>query len=380
MRKKDTNFYTHFFNTQIFEVLLQSFAKKTNTLFENLIKEFNEQQQQQLHSSISSRSSKKDKKPFIFIPYIEKALYEMTTIEKHFSFPTFQINLKGNNFSKPIVSQIFDFSSIKLPEQFDFYYFSNSQLLNKVLSPKNSTVTQNAKFFDSRYKINRAQMRKAEGNKKVNKEDLEEEMKDCIKCFLLKIFSSEDLDDGEINSVKEVIAEDFGLTFFIKTIYDAILVNDSIEKYVSEDSLKQLNDIYVYTIGLISKNPPNQSTIYKLSRLYKTAIKIVDRKQKTTLLDEVFKAKGGRQDIINQPAFWEQWINPEILKSGFQKTKIEEEKGKLMTQILIDLIPTLKIFKLNKTVSRQILEEIGKKNIKVEGIMSSFRSQYEGMI
>ncbi|MCQ2817173.1 MAG: hypothetical protein MJ252_07900 [archaeon] len=316
---------------------------------------------------------KKDSK--VFLLTIENYIKELYIEDQKFIFPSVSFDLKPGIYEKNITETLFDFSTLEVPKEFTCYYYSKTQINTKVLNQRTSMVTKAAKFLDSREKINKAKIRKCSATGKASKEEIEEEMRENLKYFLIKIFSSEMIDENEIKVVKDTLIEEYGMNFFIKNIYEAVvLLNENEEKYLNEESFKTLTDTLIYLLNFLSNSPKcnEVSFLNRMIKIYKVSMKTSDRKHKVLIFQEIIKGKS-KIPVLDKSIFWEQWANAEFDKEGVKKVKNEEEKSKIISQILLGLIPTLKQFKLEKNVMINILEEISQKNIKIEALLSSFK-------
>ena len=391
--KEDKKFYSEFFDTQLFQLFTQNIANDELNYFKSMINEYNKNNKFSNDENNGISQEKYIKKIYLITPdYLGIKEKNMKTIENKIK-EKYKLNEEKDEEGLYINNK----RITEYIQLIDNNNYINSNC-NIYLMPENADKTgKNANLNDkSKPQISEAiakQLKKfvRTKTKRELSEKEQEEIKEKIKDFTVKIFKSEDIETDDTHLKKDLqneINTNFGREFFIsllsKNSSNIILLKDNAFNLLWTLIYNTL--LYLLQIEENSKTLGQIVALLKCTRFFGKEEKetvgyfITEEKKSTVTLWNIYKQKIRGYPKVNQAILWNKWYE---INLNLEKEKEKEEVKKRVLLNLCDLMIELELIKsfIKNTLEQLIKKVFGRneeknKNILQEVIQKIVQSKY----
>ena len=378
--KEDKKFYNEFFDTQLFQLFTQNIANDELNYFRSMINDYNKNNKFSNDENNGVIQEKYVKKIYLITPdYLGIKEKNIKTIENKIK-EKYKLNeekdeeglyIKNKKITEYI--QIIDNNN----------YINNN--CNIYLMPenedrKNAYLTDISKPHISEAIAKRLKKFVRTKTKRELSEKEQEEIKEKIKDFTVKIFKSEDIETDDAHLKKDLqndINTNFGREFFISLLSK----NTSNIILLKDNAFNLLWTLIYNTLLYLLQIEENSKTLGQIVALLKCTMFfgkeeketvgyfITEEKKNTVTIWNTFKQKIQGYPKVNQAILWNKWY--EINLNAEKEKKKEEEVKKRVLFNLCDLMIELELIKsfIKNTLEQLIKKVFGKNEEKNKNIL-----------
>ena len=368
VHKDDRKFYNEFIDTQLFQLFTQNIVKDESSYFKTMLEEYNKNNGKFINDKIMERNNFDIKKIYIISPdyldindkdknlILEKMNEKYILSEEEFDdkrITEYMENIEEKNYENNNLN-VYIIPKEKEPE---IKYKKTFSLLNNILTNKNSekiVLGQMKKYI--RIKQNMNEMSQKE----------QDELKERIKDFTIKIFKSEELNTKDNNLIKEMLNDintNIGREFFVNLLSK----NTTNIILLKNDFFILLGTLIYNTLLSIIPLDENEKILEQIVRLIKS-LKYFGKEEKETIgfiirgeirstitLWNIYKQKIQTYPKVNQTNLWFKWYQISLTNEKNRddinvKKNIILDMCKLMVEIELD----------NIFIKKKTLEELVK--------------------
>ena len=368
VHKDDRKFYNEFIDTQLFQLFTQNIVKDESSYFKTMLEEYNKNNGKFINDKIMERNNFDVKKIYIISPdyldindkdknlILEKINEKYILSEEEFDdkrITEYMENIEEKNYENNNLN-VYILPKEKEPE---IKYKKTFSLLNNILTNKNSekiVLGQMKKYI--RIKQNMNEMSQKE----------QDELKERIEDFTIKIFKSEELNTKDNNLIKEMLNDintNIGREFFVNLLSK----NTTNIILLKNDFFILLGTLIYNTLLSIIPLDENEKILEQIVRLIKS-LKYFGKEEKETIgfiirgeirstitLWNIYKQKIQTYPKVNQTNLWFKWYQISLTNEKNRddinvKKNIILDMCKLMVEIELD----------NIFIKKKTLEELVK--------------------
>ena len=362
--KEDKKFYDEFIDTQLFQLFTQNVVKDELNYFKNKVDDYTKHGKQFMPKK--EKEHYNNKKLYIISPdYLDirnkkdnenilgeiNQKYDLNAIEKNKEKIAQNMQIideKNYIIDKLKIYIIPKTKEERIANKRTFY------LINKISADKNKS-NKYVKPFVRKYIL-----AKYKENEMSEKE--QDELKERIKDFTVKIFKSENLNTEDSNLLKEILNDlntKIGREFFVnllsKNTSNIILLQPNF--FVLLGTL-----IYNILLNLLKEEGPHtlEETVRLIKSLKffgkeeKTTISsmLKNEKQKTVTLWDLYLQKIQKYAKVNQANLWYKWYQIDLMAEK------ENAKDETKRNVIINLCKLMVEIKLNNSFIKKTLDEL----------------------
>ena len=362
--KEDKKFYDEFIDTQLFQLFTQNVVKDELNYFKNKVDDYTKHGKQFMPKK--EKEHYNNKKLYIISPdYLDirnkkdnenilaeiNQKYDLNAIEKNKEKIAQNMQIideKNYIIDKLKIYIIPKTKEERIANKRTFY------LINKISADKNKR-NKYVKPFVRKYIL-----AKYKENEMSEKE--QDELKERIKDFTVKIFKSENLNTEDSNLLKEILNDlntKIGREFFVnllsKNTSNIILLQPNF--FVLLGTL-----IYNILLNLLKEEGPHtlEETVRLIKSLKffgkeeKTTISsmLKNEKQKTVTLWDLYLQKIQKYAKVNQANLWYKWYQIDLMAEK------ENAKDETKRNVIINLCKLMVEIKLNNSFIKKTLDEL----------------------
>ena len=371
IQKNDQKFFDEFLDTQLFQLFTQNIVKDEFNYFKLMMEDYNNNYGQ---FTYDNEKAGDDKIFSVKIKYIIPPDY-LNITDKNILTISDKLNLNYNfqekeTYDKKIAEYMQEIEEknyeknilkiYKIPKETKSTKIKyNENLVNNILTNKN-----NQKFIMSELKKYTKISRKTEMSPQE-----QDELKERIKDFTIKIFKSEEIDTENNNIRKEILNDlntNFGREFFVNLISK----NTNNIILLKNDFFSLLGNIIYNILLSILKIEETNKILEEIVRLLKSlkffakedqgdiCIIIKGKKKCTLTLWDLYEQKIQGYSKVNQENLWKKWY-----KINLENEK-DQDKPDTKKKVILGLLDIMFELELDITFIKKTIESIMNKALK----------------
>ena len=381
INKEDKKFYDEFCDTQLFQLFTQNFIKDDFNYFKMMMEDYNKNNGKFIYNEEKTKEQKifNMKQMYIIPPdYLDIHEKDITLINDIIN-QKYKIIEEDNNTNR-INGRITEYMQEIDEKNYDnknlnIYIISNELNNRSNISNQNTTVKllnnilsnkQVPRFLSSMIKIRS----KFKNRKNEMSEKEQEELKERIKDFTMKIFKSDisELENVNNNNLTKEILNDIntniGREFFVN------LLSKNANNYIllKNDFFLLLGNVIFNTLLFIINLQEDDKVLDQAVRLIKSlknfakeeegeiCIMIKGKKKCEVTLWDMYKTKIKSYQKVNQENFWVKWY-----KINLDNEKDDKNNPETKKKIIIDILEIMADIELDYSFIKKTIEKINKK-------------------
>ena len=369
--KNDQKFFDEFLDTQLFQLFTQNIVKDEFNYFKLMMEDYNNNYGQFTYDNEKAGDDKifSVKKKYIIPPdYLNITDKNILTISDklnlNYNFQEketydkkiaeYMQEIEEKNYEKNIL-KIYKIPKETISTKIKY----NENLVNNILTNKN-----NQKFIMSELKKYTKISRKTEMSPQE-----QDELKERIKDFTIKIFKSEEIDTENNNIRKEILNDlntNFGREFFVNLISK----NTNNIILLKNDFFSLLGNIIYNILLSILKIEETNKILEEIVRLLKSlkffakedqgdiCIIIKGKKKCTLTLWDLYEQRIQGYSKVNQENLWKKWY-----KINLENEK-DQDKPDTKKKVILGLLDIMFELELDITFIKKTIESIMNKALK----------------
>ena len=378
INKEDKKFYDEFCDTQLFQLFTQNFIKDDFNYFKMMMEDYNKNNGKFIYNEEKTKEQKifNIKQMYIIPPDY------LNIHEKNISLINDKINdkykiIEEENNTNKINGRITEYM-----QEIDEKNYDNKNLNIYIISKElNNIINQNTqvKFLNNilsnkqvpRFLSSMIRFRSKFKNRKNEMSEKEqEELKERIKDFTMKIFKSDvsELENVKNNNLTKEILNDIntniGREFFVN------LLSKNANNYIllKNDFFVLLGNVIFNTLLFIINLQEDDKVLDQAVRLIKSlknfakedegdiCLIIKGKKKCEVTLWDLYKSKIKSYQKVNQENFWFKWY-----KINLNNEKEDKNNPDIKKKIIIDLLEIMTDIELDYSFIKKTIEKINEK-------------------